>query len=345
MSNRESVFISAVRSFCKTLGVVIGIFIAFMLAMLAVSPLSSPTILPEKSEMLIAFDAEGNRTILPENSPVVLKINIQGIIGMRGLTTQTLQDILYDSRQSPLGNRIEAILLYIDTPGGSAIDSESMYLALVDYKKKYNIPIFAFVDGLCASGGMYIACAADKIYSGSGCIIGSVGVILGNSFFNFSTLMTKLGIESLTISQGKDKDMLNSYRPWVPGEDSSLVNLTKESYEQFVSVVAANRPMMDKQKLIDVYGAQVYLAPTAMNLGYIDVSGATYFQTVKELVAATSIQDKPYQVIELRRQQTLLSMLMQNSFGLLSGKVKHELELGPQASPEFNGKLLYLYQP
>lgn len=345
MSDRESVFISAVRSFCKTLGVMIGILGAFILIGIGLAPLSSPNISPEKSEMIIASDADDNRTILPENSPVVLKINIQGVIGMDDLTTQAFQDILYDSRQDSLGKRIQAILLYIDSPGGSAIDSENIYLALMDYKKKYNIPIYAFVEGLCASGGMYIACAADKIYATSGSIVGSVGVILGRSFFNFSNLMTKIGVESLTISQGKDKDMLNPYRPWRPGEDCSLVNLTKESYDQFVAVVAANRPALDKQKLIDVYGAQVYLAPTAMNLGYIDVSGATYFQTVKELVTATSIGDKPYQVIQLRRPKNLFSMLTQTSFNFLSGKMKHELELGPQARPEFNGKLLYLYQP
>lgn len=345
MSNRESIFVSAMRSFCKTLSIVFGIFITLFLIVLAISSLPSPPTPASKSEMIIVSDAEDNRTILPENTPVILKINIQGVIGMGDLTIEAFQDILYDSRQSPLGKRVEGIFLYIDSPGGSAIDSESIYLALKDYKKKYNIPIFAFVEGLCASGGMYIACAADKVYATSGSIVGSVGVILGRSFFNFSPLMAKLGIESLTISQGKDKDMLNPYRPWHPGEDCSLVNLTKESYEQFVSVVSSNRPMMDKQKLVDVYGAQVYLAPTAMNLGYIDVSGASYSGALKDLVAATPIQSNPYQVIELRRQKNFLSMLTQTSFGLLSGKVRHELDLGPQASPEFNGKLLYLYQP
>lgn len=345
MSDRESVFISAVRSFCKTLGVMVGILGAFILMLMALAPLSSPNLLPEKSEMMIASDAADNRTILGDDSPVVLKINIQGIIGMDDLTTQAFQNLLYDSRQSPLAKRIQAIFLYIDSPGGSAIDSENIYLALKDYKAKYNVPIYAFVEGLCASGGMYIACAADKVYSTSGSIIGSVGVILGRSFFNFSDLMTKIGVESLTISQGKDKDMLNPYRPWKPGEECSLVNLTKESYEQFVSVVSENRPNLDKQKLINEYGAQVYLAPTAMKLGYIDVSGATYFSAMKELVAATSIAETPYQVIELSRPKNLLSMLTQNSFGLLTGKVRHEFEMGPQARSEFNGKLLYLYQP
>ncbi|MBS0627474.1 MAG: hypothetical protein JSS09_04615, partial [Verrucomicrobia bacterium] len=131
MSDRESVFISAVRSFCKTLGVMIGILGAFILIGIGLAPLSSPNISPEKSEMIIASDADDNRTILPENSPVVLKINIQGVIGMDDLTTQAFQDILYDSRQDSLGKRIQAILLYIDSPGGSAIDSENIYLALM----------------------------------------------------------------------------------------------------------------------------------------------------------------------------------------------------------------------
>ncbi len=345
MSIRESVFVSAFRSFCKTLGVVLGIFIAFIIVMFASAPLSSPSLLPQKSEMSIAADANGNRDILPENTPVVLKINIQGVIGTDDLTSSAFQDILYDSRQDFLDKRIQAVLLYIDSPGGSAIDSTSIFRAITDYKKKYAVPVFAFVEGLCASGGMEIACSADKIYATEGSIIGSVGVILSNSFFNFSRLMDKIGVESLTISEGKDKDMLNPYRPWKPGEDECLTNLTKQSYEQFVDLVVANRPMMDKQKLVEVYGAQVYLAPTAAKLGYIDVPGADYSQALRELVATTSIGDKPYQVIELRRPKNLISMITQNSFGLLSGKVRHELEMGPAAKAEFNGKLLHLYQP
>ena len=67
-------------------------------------------------------------------------------------------------------------------PGGAADDSVGIYRALCEYKKKYNVPIYAFVDGLCASGGMYIACAADKIYATPSSVIGSVGVIMGPLF-------------------------------------------------------------------------------------------------------------------------------------------------------------------
>jgi len=345
MSIRESVFISTIRSFCKTIAVAFGICIAIIGISLAMNSSASSTILPEKSEMVIAADAEGNRTFLPGDVPVVLKLNIQGVIGMNDLTAEQFRNLLADSQQEIGAKRVQAVLLSIDTPGGSAIDSEGIYQALMDYKEKYKVPVFAFVEGLCASGGMYVACAADKVYATSGSIIGSVGVILGRAFFNFYDLMTNLGIKALTISQGKDKDMLNPYRPWKAGEDCSLINLTKESYDQFVSVVAANRPNLDKQKLADIYGAQVYLAPTAKELGYIDVSGASYAKTLNDLVSATSIADKKYQVIELKRPKSLLSFLMQNSFGLLSGKMSHELELGPAAKAEFHGKPLYLYQP
>jgi protease-4 len=303
------------------------------------------TILPEKSEMTLAPDANGSTSMLPESAPVILKLNIQGIIGLNSLTADQFRTLLYDSRDSIGQNRIQAIFLSIDTPGGSAIDSEGIYQALMEYKQKYHTPIFAFVEGLCASGGMYVACAADKIYATSGSIIGSVGVILGRSFFNFYDLMTTLGIKSLTISQGKDKDMLNPYRPWKEGEDCSLINLTKESYDQFVTIVANSRPNMDKNKLVDVYGAQVYLAPTAQELGYIDVANSSYSQAMQDLVSAASIGTKNYQVIELSRPRSLVSFLTQNSFDLLSGKMRHEMELGPAAKSEFHGKLLYLYQP
>lgn len=345
MSIRESVFISAIRSFCKTVGVVFGICIAIIGISFAMNNTASSNILPEKSDMLITADAQGNRSFLPGDTPVILKLNIQGVIGMNDLTADQFRNLLYDSQEEIGEKRVQAVFLSIDTPGGSAIDSEGIYQALMDYKQKYKVPVFAFVEGLCASGGMYVACAADKVYATSGSIIGSVGVILGRAFFNFYDLMTTLGIKALTISQGKDKDMLNPYRPWKEGEDCSLINLTKESYDQFVTVVATNRPNLDKQKLIDVYGAQVYLAPKAQELGYIDVSGASYAETMQDLVAATSIGAKKYQVIELKRPKSLLSFLMQNSFGLFSGKMRHELELGPAAKAEFHGKPLYLYQP
>lgn len=341
---RESIFFSAIRSLCNSLGFILGAFLAIFVITMAISSMSGQEMLPEKSELTIAPDSNGHRSLLPKTTPVILKINIEGVIGLDHLTTQNLQNILYDSREEPLGkDRVRAIFLYVNTPGGLSTDSEGIYQALLTYKKKHNIPVYAFVEGMCASGGMYICAAADKIYATSGSIIGSIGVILGPNF-NFSDLMTKTGVQSLTLTAGKDKDALNPFRPWKEGEDSNLVTIIQESYEQFVSVMTTARPSLNKEKLIQEYGAHIFMAKTAKDLGYIDVANASYSQAMEEL--ATSINlTKEYQVLELNKPQNFFSQLAQNKFGFLSGKVEHVFSLGPYARPELSGKLLYLYQP
>jgi protease-4 len=340
---RESIFVSAIRSLCNSLGAVLGICIAVFLAIIALGSLSEPEMVPPKSEFTIAPDAEGNRRLLSLTAPVILRINLQGVIGLEKLTSEHFQGILYDSTEGLLKNgRVKAIFLNVDTPGGAATDSASIYQALVDYKQKYNIPVYAFVDGMCASGGMYICAAADKIYASSGSVIGSVGVLLGPNF-NFSELMTKVGISSLTLTQGKDKDALNPFRPWRPEEDSSLVTITKELYEQFVDAVVSGRPRLNKDKLVNEYGAHVFLAKTAEDLGYIDVSGANYSSAMKECATAASLKDGEYQVIELSSPESIFSQLTQNKFGLFSGKVEHSFSTSPYSA--LSGKMLYLYQP
>ncbi len=343
--DRESILTSTFRSLCNALGVVLGAFLALMLVIFTIVAFSPSENLPEKSELTLAPDAEGKRVLLPSSSPAILRINLQGVIGLDALTTENFQNLLSDSLESPLGStRIKAIFLYVNTPGGTVTDSASMYQALLDYKKKYNVPVYAFVDGLCASGGMYICSAADKIYASDSSLIGSVGVRMGPSF-NFSDLMTKVGVQAITITQGKDKDSLNPFRPWKPDEDASFTEITKELYEQFVNIVISGRPNLNREKLTQEYGAQVFLAPTAQKFGYIDVAGADYALAMKDLVAASSIGENPYQVITLSRPENFFSQLTQSKFALLTGKVEHIIHLGPYMSTELSGQLLYLYQP
>ncbi len=343
---RESIFVSGVRCFCNALAVVFGAVIAVVVAMMVIGMLSGPNMTPEKSEMQIAADADGNRTLLSHTAPVILKLDIHGIIGEGDLTYEKIQNLLLDSREDLLSNnRVKAILLHVNTPGGVATDADNIYRAIEAYKKKYNVPVYAFVDGLCASGGMYIGAAADKIYATSTSTIGSIGVILGPAF-NFSGAMEKIGIQSMTISQGKDKDMLNPFRPWKPGEDQSLCAITKDLYDQFVNIVVAARPNLDKTKLIEEYGAQVYLAAQAQQLGYIDVAGSSYALALKDLVAAAQLPEgHPYQVVTLQTPHSFLADLAQGRSPITTGKVTHHLHMGSAYSSELSGKMLYLYLP
>lgn len=343
---RESIFVGAIRAFCTGFAGLLGVFVAITIGVIVLFSMSSTSYLPAQSEATIEPDAQGNRAMLPHTDPVIIKIKLSGIIGDGGLTGSSLRTLLLDSREGMFaGNRVKGIFLYIDTPGGTVTSADDIYRLLLDYKKKHQVPVYAYVDGLCASGGMYIASACDKILSAPTSTIGSVGVIFGPTF-NVSQAMEKLGVQSHTLTEGKDKDMFNPFRAWVPGEDQSLRNIMTALYQRFVDVVTAGRPGIDKQKLVDVYGAQVYLAQEAKELGYIDDANSSYESAMAELAKASGIPEtQSYQVFLLEKTESFLEQLIESKSPLFSGKITHRFEIGPYLNSDMSGKFLYLYQP
>jgi len=341
---RESIFVGAVRALCTSLATILGVAIGISLIVMGLAFVSGTQYLPPKSEPMIMPDAEGNRTLLSGSSPAILRIDLRGIIGVGDLTSDKIESLLLDSREDFLrGDRVRAILLYINTPGGTADDCAAIYRALTDYKIKYNIPIYAYVDGMCASAGMYIACVADKIYTSSSSVVGSVGVRLG-PMFNFSGAMEKYGVSSLTLTQGKDKDALNPFRRWGPDEDADLKAIMAALYDRFIAVVTTARPNLDKEKLINDYGAYVFIAKEAQEHGYIDDGDMDYSKSLSALAAAAQIPEHThYQVVQLIPAHPFLSSLAQS---MSPHRLLRSLGLSsPINNPELNGKVLYLYQP
>jgi protease-4 len=341
---RESIFVGAIRSFCTSLATMLGIAIGIGLIVIGLAFISGSQYLPPKSEPLIMPDAEGARTLLSGNSPAILRLNLRGVIGLGDLSGDKIENILLDSREDFLrGDRVKGILLYIDTPGGASDDCADIYRTLSNYKAKYNIPIYAYVDGMCASAGMYIACVADKIYASPSSIIGSVGVRMG-PIFNFSGAMEKYGVSSLTLTQGKDKDALNPFRPWGPNEDADLKAIMAALYDRFLTVVTTARPNLDREKLITDFGADIFIAKQAQELGFIDDGDMDYSKSLSALVAAAQIPEHDkYQVVQLIPSHTFLNSLSQS---MSPHKFLRSLGLSsPTNNPELNGKALYLYQP
>jgi protease IV len=343
--SRESIFISAIRSFCNTffsiLGVTICLVIVGFIVTLAMGSASSS----EKTAFSIQPDAQGARSPLPITAPALLKITINGIIGSGTLCTSSIENLLLDSREGLLKNdRVKGILLCMDTPGGTVTDSNGIYSALKAYKERYKIPVFAYIDGTCASGGMYILSAADKAYASPISIVGSIGVILG-PVFNFSGLMEKWGIQATTIARGKDKAMLNPFAPPKEGDDASLVAISEYLYEHFVSLVTAARLRLNKQELIDVYGAQVYAAPKAQEIGFIDEANGSYERAIHALALAAGIkEEEKYQVIECKTQRPFLSeMLNVNSKFSLVAKIARFFS--HETNEQSHHPFLYLYHP
>jgi protease-4 len=322
----------AIKSFLQGFFLTFGILIAIVLGFVTISTLFKPQ--TTKTTVTILPDLEGNTKILSKKYPAILQINITGIIG-ENIKTKDIENILLATKPK---ERIKAILLYVNTPGGGVNDSDGIYRMLKEYKEKYNkIPIYAYVDGLCASGGFYISAASDKIYASPVSIIGSVGVILG-PFFNIFDTLNKLGIKSKTLTYGKDKDTLNPLRPWKENEDKNLQKLGNYFYERFVNIIVRSRKL-SKEKLINEYGANIFDGPTAKKIGYIDYSDKNYTDALKDLLKAAKIDAKtPYQVINIQMKKRWgLEILKEKS---LETKLK-------KLYPCFNVKdnFLYLYMP
>lgn len=344
---KESIFVSALRGFCRSLFIMLGIFLAIFIALFAMMAFQSPYQAEEKTTLTLLPDLNGKKALAALNSPVILRVNIKGVIGDPGiLDTEAMESVLLDSREGLLQQgRVKAILLYLDTPGGTVVDSDNIYRLLLNYKKKYNVPIFGYVNGLCASGGMYISSAADRIYCGPTGIVGSVGVIVG-PFLNFSDAIAKIGVQARTLTEGLDKDMMSPLRPWKPDEDENLKKVVAYYYQQFVDVATSSRPRLDRHKLVEEYGAKVFDGPTAEQLGYIDVANSNYETALADLMKEAKIDsDKPYQVVELQPQRNLWKQLMQGRSPLTSGRLEHKLQIGSDDPSFIKDQFAYLYRP
>lgn len=176
----------------------------------------------------------------------------------------TIRDLSYD-------RNVKAILLDINSPGGGVYQSDEVYLELLDYKETSGNPVFAFFGPLAASGGYYIACAADYIVANRNTMTGSIGVIAGQSV-DLSQFMEKHGVRVNTFTAGRNKDMLGISTPVTPEHREIMQSLADECYYQFVEIVAESRGLTMEETL-ELADGRIYTAWQALDRGLIDVVG------------------------------------------------------------------------
>lgn len=341
---QDSLFKTSLRAFLIAFFSFIGILIGLFAISLPFSVFSSSDEeIPSSFTPEIQPNAEGIRKKQSKSAPVILELEIHGVIGALELTQENVENQLIESREGSLKDgRVKGILLKINSPGGTITDADGIYRALKNYKDQYKVPVYAYADGICASGGMYVACAADKIYASDVTIAGSIGVIT-TAYLNVHQLMEKLGVTSLTLYEGKGKDDLNPLREWKPNEDENIKDVIKYYYTSFVDLIIKHRPQVSKEKLIEEYGAKVFPAVEAAKIGYFDGAGETRNSTLKKLLSAVSIEDDFYQVVRLK-SSNWLNQLFNSESPAATGKIKHELNISGQVPNELIGKPLYLYK-
>lgn len=173
-------------------------------------------------------------------------------------------------RQAAQDKNVKAIVLDINSPGGTVASVQNIYGELVKAKEQGK-KIVALMRDVAASGGFYIAMAADKIVAEPGTITGSVGVIMQTS--NVEGLFEKIGVKVMPITSGKYKDMGSAYRPMTDAEKAILQDMVNDTYTQFFAAVKAGRPDVKAEDLAEYTDGRVFTGQRAFNLGFIDKLG------------------------------------------------------------------------
>ncbi len=166
--------------------------------------------------------------------------------------------------------KFPALLLRIDSPGGTVGDSQEIYSALKKLQEEKDIKVVASFGNISASGGVYIGVAAKNIVANPGTITGSIGVILRGN--NLERLLDKIGVSFKTIKSGPYKDILSFDRELTVEEETILQELIDTSYDQFVKTVAEGRNL-EVEKVKTFADGCIFTGEQALELGVVDRLG------------------------------------------------------------------------
>lgn len=181
-----------------------------------------------------------------------------------------------------------AVILSIDSPGGSPVQSGIIYRDMMRLRKKYpNKPLYVVVGDTCASGGYYVASAADKIFVDRASVIGSIGVIAGG--FGFTGLMDKLGVERRVQTAGENKDLLDPFAPQSPRGRANIQAMLDQIHQQFIGAVREGRGTRLKETP-DMFSGLVWTGEEGVKLGLADGFG-DIDQVARQVVKADDIID------------------------------------------------------
>ena len=297
-------------------------------------------IFPSHSDPLKEYTLQG------KEMGKVLVIPIRGIISdaprRQFITTwpSMVQEIVSQLRKAEDDPEVKAVLLKIDSPGGSVIASDLIYNEIMAFKQRKKAKVVAAMMGVAASGGYYIALPADFILAHPTTVTGSVGVLFLNP--NVSGLMEKIGVDVNVSKTGENKDMGSPFRQATEEEQGIIQDIVDRLGAQFLGHIAEHRKL-GPNRLKEISSARIYLADDALKLGMVDSIGY-----LDEAVSrAKKLADLPEdaKVVVYRRTEYPDDNLYNTSLSRYEGRSPSiiSLELLPSFS-ELQTGFYYLWQ-
>lgn len=263
------------------------------------------------------------------------------LITMRGLISGSIPGSVSDSmvedmrlalEQARYDNRVKAIVLEIDSPGGEVTAADEIYNAVT--KARSRKPVVVYMDSLAASGGYYVACGGKYLMANETTITGSIGVIIQT--LNYEQLFNKIGLASVVFKSGKFKDILNGARPMTPEERELIQSFVMQTYDKFLGIVANERGVPADTLRNTVADGRILSGKDALNNKLIDGLG----QIEDAYAKARQLGNAPDATVVKYGPPFSLSRLFR-AFGEFGGESKIELQLPKQLVPQLESGRAY----
>jgi protease-4 len=213
-------------------------------------------------------------------------VELKGIIG---LESQASADKMIAALNAAYKDRhTQGVVLRINSPGGSPVQSGAINDEIRRLRAKHpEIPLHVVVEDLCASGGYYVAVAADRIYVDKASLVGSIGVIMGG--FGFTGAMEKLGVERRAYTAVDNKDFLDPFAPENPAHKEHVNRMLGEIHQQFIKVVRDGRGKRLKESP-EIFSGLVWTGQRALELGLVDGYGSVE-SVARDVIKAEDVVD------------------------------------------------------
>ena len=205
---------------------------------------------------------------------------------------------------------VKAILLRIDSPGGAVVPSQEIYDEVKKIKEAGKKKIVSSMGTVAASGGYYIAAGTERIIANPGTLTGSIGVIMETA--NVEGLLQKIGVESVTIKSGKNKDVGSPFRKMKEEERALLQSVLDDVHAQFIEAVAQGRSL-EIEKVRAFSDGRIFTGRQAKELGLVDELGSLE-AAVKRTAELAGIEGDP-QVVETQKKLSVFELLRGQFFG------------------------------
>jgi len=283
--------------------------------------------------LLLILNSGGQRRILPSSvisGDRIAVVDITGVLTSShdvSRSTSSARSVIEQLDRHGEDDSIRALVLRIDSPGGTVVAAQEIFAAVNRLREEKAKVVVVSMADIAASGGYYIACAADRILANPGTITGSIGVIM--EFPNMQELFGKIGLKSTTIKSGEFKDTGNALREMTDRERAVLQALIDDVFGQFVQAVQEGRDM-SPEKVRELADGRIFTGNQALELGLVDEIG-DMAGAIRAAADLAGIEGDPEIVREKKRRRI---------WDVLEGNARAYFPLPGRTS----ARLLYLWK-